>query len=144
MITAYELIRPYQIMIIASGVINLILDFTLVPRIGISGAAVATLCAFMINAMASRTLANRVYNTSTPRQMAPITTVIAVAITSLLFKGPLFYPLSLIVLFTCIIILLKKTRLFEPGDEEFLNRVNMPGGVRRAAFAVYKALTRLS
>lgn len=144
MITSYDLIKPYEIVIIVSGVLNLVLDFVLVPRIGISGAAVATLCVFAINGVASQVLANRVHHTFSWRQIAPVAPIITTAAAALLLKGPLFYPVSLIVLFACSIILLKTTRLFEPGDEEFLSRVNMPEGARRAVSGLYKALTRLS
>ena len=144
MITSYELIRPYYIVTIIAGILNLVLDFILVPRIGISGAAVATLCVFSVTGITSQVLANRVHGTFTWRQIAPMLTVAAVAAAALLVKGPAFYPLSLIVLAGCSIILLKTARLFEPGDEEFLNRITMPAGARRAAAAVYKTLMRLS
>ena len=143
-VTTYEIILPKQILEVAAGVVNLVVDLILVPRIGIIGAAVGTLCAFTLNGVGAQVLANRVHGTLSVRQFAPVIFVAVVFCLSTWIRTPVFYLFSLAALGFCIILTLKVFRLFRPGDEEFLERVAMPASARRAGVRIFKMLARIS
>lgn len=143
MVVSYELILPQQALGIVAAGVNVAVDLLLVPRIGMTGAAIGTLCGYTVTGVGTLFLAARIHHSFTVNQLVPISLIWAVAAMSFFVHHFIFYPLAVIAMAVCVILLQKTFRLFTSGDEEFLERISMPEKVRRVAAGVFAGLARI-
>jgi O-antigen/teichoic acid export membrane protein len=137
----YKLTKKALLITVVALSFNVLLDFILVPRYGINGAAVATVCSlFAMTVMQTRVTGSYLKMTHL-KQFAPLSIAGVAFIAALAVKRSSF--LCVIAAFTVLCyswILSKRLKIFSSDDARFLDRIEMPARIRRMLKNVIGAL----
>lgn len=141
MLSSYGLIKEMVGLSIFMSVINLGLDFLLIPRIGLSGAAVATTIAFAVSAF-SRTFLVRsklgINNFKSYPWMFPI---IVSFVGSVFIHDILPKILFLFIMIALCLFVAKKSAVFNADSLFLLDSIEMPATLRQIIKRGYSILT---
>lgn len=139
-LSSYRLIKQMVILNVATAVLNLGLNLLLIPKMGISGAAVATTAAFASNALGySWVLLRRLRINDFASYAWLFPAVITFAGTTFI-HGLAYRAAFLAVVVTVSILVAKKATVFNPESLAILDSIDMPVFVRRAIKRVYSTL----
>jgi len=137
-IVTYKKIKPMVFINVGLALCNLVGDFILVPLVGIKGAAIATAVAFSFAGIGYLMLVMQI--TGVKRVsifFLPLPLIIPVLCH--IMKVNSFIGSIIVVLIY--IIFLKVFRIFQPGDEKILDKVNMPSVVKKIFMKIFVCLS---
>lgn len=139
-LSSYALIKEIVVISVTVGVINLGLDYWLIPLMGISGAAVATTVAFTFGAIVRSFVVKRKLGMNDFRNYPWILPALvsfggSVVISSLPLRVVLF-----LVVITCSFLVAKRSTVFNADSLAILDSIEMPAFLRQNIRRVYSIL----
>jgi len=136
-LSSYGLIKEAASISVAIGAINLGLDFLLIPRMGISGAAVATLVAFACGTVVRTFVIKKKLEINNFISYPWLFPIIAVFISSVFIDS--WVPRALVLLAVIVVSLLiaKRSAVFNSESLFILDSIDMPPFLRRTIKRVY-------
>jgi O-antigen/teichoic acid export membrane protein len=136
-IESYGLIKQAVSVTVAISVINLGLDFLLIPRMGISGAAVATTIAFVLGALGYSFVVTKWLRINDFKNYPWLFPVIISFIGSIFIDGLAPRALFLLIVLVVSLFVAKKSAVFNPESLAILDSIDMPAFLRHAIKRVY-------
>ena len=109
----------------ASGVVNVALDFALIPAFGVEGSAVATVAAYGTSAILVLVFVQRRLNAPVLGLTLLALPVVIVSVSFLLLEGAPFYVLAVTAGSASVLWLVRRFRLFREEDAVFLEHVRV-------------------
>lgn len=136
-LSSYGLIKQGTIINVAIGVINLGLDFLLIPRMGISGAAVATTIAFVSGTFAVSFLTKKKLGINIFKSYPWLSPVIITFIGSVFIDGLVPRALFLLMVIVVSLLVAKRSAVFNSESLAILDSIDMPAFLRHTIRKVY-------
>ena len=135
--TSYDLLHWSMGLGMVTAVLNIILDFSLIPVFGVTGAAFATLIAYLVNASGYMLIGNRrlgVKASSAVLAMAPAFLVMAI---SLSVSNFLLRTILFVIIIELCVIVVRRLRLFKTADLSFFDKIQKPQIIQNALVGIY-------
>ncbi len=123
---------------IGVGVVNVGLDFLLVPLMGIQGAAVATAVAFAAGGVTSSFVVWRRLKLNNYRNYPWVLPGLVVMVGALVFDGLLLRVGVLAVVVVLTLVVARSRGIFDSGTRMALERIDMPGPLKRLVTVGYQ------
>ena len=140
-LTTYELIKHMMVINVMMAFINLIGDFILVPRMGISGAAIASSFSFAFSSILYFLVSNRRLGLKEWRQLFSVLPLVGMLLFCLFSNRPLFQGIAFFSLVFLTVLIVKRGDMFKKEDLQIFAKVKMPSFVRRALIFTYEFLS---
>jgi len=140
-LVAFELIKRATAVSIIMAVLNLILNLSLIPKIGIIGAAIAKSLVYALGGICFFFLTNHYLKLKEYKQILLIIPPVIFFIVVLLLPGIYFFLISALLLFITMLLIAKKINLFSPEDKIIFEKIDMPEFVKKW---IYKIIDKLS
>ena len=140
-IHVYKLTSRIFFITLAALAVNVILDFVLVPLLGINGAALATVCSIFVIAVLQMRVTSRHLKLKVAGQFLPclIVMITFIAFQVLKPKG-IWAAFPVILIFCASILFAKLSGIFKKSDMDILDKINMPSGLKNTMKKVIGAL----
>lgn len=135
--SSYGLIKQGTSINVAIGVINLGLDFLLIPRMGISGAAVATTIAFVSGTFASTFIIKKKLEINNFKSYPWLLPVIVTFIGSVFIDGLVPRALFLLIVIAISLLVARRSAVFNSESLAILDSIDMPAFLRQTIRKVY-------
>jgi len=136
-LTSYGLIKQAVSVSVAIGVINLGLDFLLIPKMGISGAAVATTIAFVSGAFARTFIIKKELEIDNFKSYRWLFPVVIAFIGSIFIDGLMLRVLFLLMVIAVSLLIAKRSAVFNSESLTILDSIDMPTFLRHTIRKVY-------
>ena len=136
-LSSYGLIKQAVSISVAIGVINLGLDFLLIPAMGISGAAVATTVAFVAGALGRTFILRRELGINNFKCYPWLFPVIVTFIGSVFIDGLVPRALFLLMVILVSLLVAKRSAVFNSESLVILDSIDMPAFLRQTIKKVY-------
>ena len=136
-LSSYGLIKQMVSVGVVTVVINLGLDFLLIPRMGISGAAVATTIAFVSVAFARTFIIKRKLGINDFKSYPWLFPVIVTFIGSVFIDGLVPRALFLLMVIVVSLLVAKRSPVFNSESLAILDSIDMPAFLRHTIRKVY-------
>ena len=132
-IHVYKLTSKVFFITLAALAVNVLLDFILVPVLGINGAALATACSILVMAILQMRVTSRHLKLGFAGQFLPCLIVVITFIAFQVFKPKgIWGALPVIVIFYASFFFAKKSGIFKKSDMYVLDKISIPSRLRNA------------
>ena len=139
-LSSYGLIKQGTAINVVIGVTNLALDFILIPKMGISGAAVATATAFILGAFIETFILKKKLGMNNYKNYPWLFPAMISFAGSMLIDGLAYRVVFLVVVIIVSILVAKRSSVFNLESLAILDSIDMPVPVRRSIRQVYSIL----
>jgi O-antigen/teichoic acid export membrane protein len=129
-LSSYGLIKEMVILSVATSLINLILDYVLVQRIGITGASIATTFAFIFTAVSRTLLVKRKLNIDNFRSYVwAVPVIVALAVNMGVLRLSVRAVMAFIIIALAVYVA-KRKKLFTSESLNLIDQIKMPQIIR--------------
>jgi len=141
-ITTYELIQFSTMVNVLVGILKLMFDLALVPRLGIYGAALSTEWVFLFGAMGFSSIVYRRLGTFSFLKSLIFTIPIILTFLSLNIREDILgYIIAGFVVIISYLLLARMSKMFSVEDRRFIEVIDMPWMLKRFIFWIYKVMS---
>jgi len=140
-IHVYKLTSRIFFITLVALAVNVLLDFVLVPYLGINGAALATVCSIFVITILQMRVTSRYLKLRVAGQFLPCLIVIATFIVFQVLKPKgIWGALPVIIIFCASFFFAKKSGIFKKSDMNILDKINIPSGLKSVMKKIIGAL----